>query len=135
MGRRPGREQRDLVMRSGDPNTWQLKSPPLAAGDPVETALGLEEAKLSCGPYIFDFTRARSRFGELVLTLTPDGGTSSDRRTTPVDHREHEQVIPRPPEHLRAEARERLETQYLQVLGRALFDDVAHLITLEMRFP
>jgi hypothetical protein len=65
-------------MQSGDHYTWQFKSPPPAAGDPDEATLGLEKAKLSCGPYVVDFIR---------------------------------------------------------VLGRALFDDGAHLIKLEIRFP
>jgi hypothetical protein len=133
--RRRGREQRDVVMRSSDHYTWELKSPQSVAGDPVETALGLEEAKLSCGPCVFDFVRAHSPRGELVLILTPDGGTPSARRPAPICHREHEQVIPPAPAYLRAEARKRLEARYVQVLGRALFDDVAHLIKLEMRFP
>jgi hypothetical protein len=122
-------------MRSGDHYTWQLESPPSVAGDPVETVLGLEEAKLSCGPCVFDFVRARSPRGELVLILSPDGGASRARHPVPICHREHEQVIPRAPAYLRAEARERLEARYVQVLGRGLFDDVAHLIKLEMRFP
>ena len=84
-------------MQSGDHYTWQLKPPPSAAGDSVETALGLDRAKLGCGPYVFDFIRARSPRGELVLILTPDGGTSSDRRPALIGHREHEQVIPSAP--------------------------------------
>ena len=122
-------------MRSGDHYTWHLESPPSEAGDPVETALGLDRARLGCGPYVFDFIRARSPRGELVLILTPDGGASLGRRPAPISHREHEQIIPSAPAYLRAEARERLEARYVQVLGRALFDDVAHLIKLEMRHP
>jgi hypothetical protein len=46
--RRPGREERDLVMRSDNFCTRQLRSPPSASGDPVGAAPGLEKAKLGC---------------------------------------------------------------------------------------
>ena len=59
-------------MQNGDQHTWQRTSPPSAADDPVEAALGLEQAKLSCGPCVFDFAKARSPHGELVLTERAD---------------------------------------------------------------
>ena len=105
-------------MQSGDPYTWQSMSPPSAAGDPVEAALGLEQAKLSCGPYVFDVVRARSPHGELVLILTPDGGAHPDRRPDLIGHREHRQVIPHAPAYLRAEEREHLEAR-LRARARA----------------
>lgn len=42
-------------------------------------------------------------------------------------------MIPRAPAYFSAGERRDLEARYLRVMGRALFDDVAHLIKLEMR--
>ena len=44
-------------------------------------------------------------------------------------------MIPRAPAYLSDAERRDLEARYLRALGRALFDDVAHLIKLEARLP
>ena len=122
-------------MQSDTRFVWQLKSPSLSADDAVDAALGLDSAKLSYGPYFFDFWKARSHDGQLVLTLTPDGEAYPARRPVLIGHRKHEQAVPRPPAYLRAGERERFEDEFLRVFGRGLFNDVAHLVKLELRLP
>ena len=109
---------------------WRLTEPPIHEGDAVEVALGLEVARLGYGLLEFDFARSSSPSGELVLTLRCDGAGHVSEPLSLLDR--NEQAIPKAPEHLPAEARRSLEARYLEVLGRALFDDVAHLARLEM---
>jgi hypothetical protein len=116
-----------------DAPTWRLTEPPSPDGDAVVAALGLDAAKLRCGPVQFDFTKARTPSGELVLTLRRDGDAHA---VDPMGLLEdHEQVIPKASERLSAEARDSAEVRYLRVLGRLLFDDVAHLVGLELELP
>jgi hypothetical protein len=122
-------------MHIGDRFLWRLEIPCPSAGDEIQAVLHLDRAKLSYGPYGFDFRRGRSERGELVLTLTPDGGAYPLQRPVLTGHERHEQVIPRAPAYLSDAERRDLEARYLRVLGRALFDDVAHLIKLEARLP
>ena len=89
-------------------------------------------AKLSYGPLEFDFAKTCSRDGKVVLTLRRDGAVHVADPLSPLEH--NEQAIPKAPERLRAEERKALEARYLKVLGRLLFDDVAHLARLEMEF-
>ena len=127
--------KRAYVMQSGDRFHWQLETPHPRKGEAVEAVLGLDRAKLSYGPYLFDFRKSSSERGELVLTLTPDGGPYPLRHPVLIGHDSHEQVIPRAPAYLSAGERQDLEARYLRVLGRALFDDVAHLVKTGMRLP
>ena len=116
-------------MTSG-PFTWRLAEPRSPDGDAVATALGLEAAKLGCGPLEFEFAKASSPRGEVVLILRRDGALHVAEPMSLLEH--NEQTIPKAPERPPAEQRESLEASCLEVLGRALFDDVAHLVRLEM---
>ena len=122
-------------MQSGDRFHWQLKSSHPQAGEAVEAVLRLDRAKLSYGPYLFDFRKGRTATGELILMLTPDGGPYPLRRPLLIGHDRHEQVIPRAPAYLSDGQRQDLEARYLRVLGRALFNDVSHLVKLEACLP
>ena len=92
----------------------------------------MDAAKLSCGPYSFDFTKERAASGELILTLTQNGDVDSLSEPVVLGPRRHEQVVPPAPAYLRAASRRDLESRYALVLGRALFKDVAHLVELEV---
>ena len=121
-------------MQNDDRFHWQLETPHPPTGGTIEAVLRLDRATLSYGPYLFDFKRGRTEHGELVLTLKPDGG-DPPRRPVLIGHDSHEQVIPKAPAYLSTRERRDLEARYLRVLGRALFDDVAHLIKMEMSLP
>ena len=86
-------------MHIGDRFHWQLETPHPSAGEAVEAVLRLDRAKPSYGPYVFDFRKGRSVRGELVLTLTPNGGVYPVRRPLLIGHDRHEQLIPRAPAH------------------------------------
>lgn len=111
---------------------WRLTAPHPVVGDEVEAALALDSAKVSCGPYSFDFAKERSASGGLVLTLTQSGDVDSLTEPVVLGPRRHEQVVPPAPEYLRAASRRELESEYAEVLGRALFKDVAYLVELEV---
>ena len=120
------------MMHNGNRFGWRLKAPHPVVGDDVEAALALDSAKVSCGPYSFDFAKGRSASGELVLTLTQRGGVDSLSEPVVLGPRRHEQVVPPAPAYLQAASRHELESRYARVLGRALFKDVAHLVELEV---
>ena len=122
-------------MQRDDRFQWQLRAPQPTTGEAIEAALALDEAKLTYGPYLFDFAKRRSPSGELVLTLTPNSGPYPDRRPVLIGHERHEQVVPEAPDSISAVVRGQLEARYLQTLGRALCNDVAALIRWEMRLP
>ena len=113
--------------------TWQLAGDGSTGADAIRVALGSDAAKLTFGPYSFDFAKRRSPDGDLQLTLTPDGGPDQIESRLLLGYRKHEQVIPAVPAHLPPGQRRLLHAEYLQVLGTALFDDAAHLVRLEMR--
>jgi len=110
---------------------WRLSGASPADADIISAVLDLDAAKLSYGPFRFDFGKVRLPRGELNLTLAPAVGADAvDRLALGCP----EQVIPCAAAHLPAEERKSLEARYLEVLGRALFDDVARLVRLEMEF-
>ena len=76
-------------MQIGDRFLWRLVTPHSSADEAVEAVLRLDRARLSYGPYVFDFRKRRSEGGELVLTLTPDGGTVPVRRPLLIGHEKH----------------------------------------------
>ncbi len=115
---------------TSEPFIWRLSESPSPAGDAVEAALRLEVAKLSYGPLEFEFAKSRAPGGEVVLTLRLDGATPMAERTNLLAH--NEQLVPRAPKSLPAKERASLEARYLEILGRGLFDDVAHLVRLEL---
>jgi hypothetical protein len=112
--------------------SWRLTDLAAPGGDVVEVALGLETAKLRCGPFAFDFAKSCTPSGGVLLTLRRDGAPRLVEPADPLDH--NEQIVPGAPEDLPAEERRWFEARYLAVLGRGLFDDVAHLVRLEMEF-
>jgi hypothetical protein len=120
------------TMKGSNRFAWRLKAPHPAVGDDVEAALALGSATLSCGPYSFAFSKERSANGELILTLTQSGDVDSLSEPVVLGPRRHEQVVPSAPAYLRAGSRSEIESRYALVLGRALFDDVAHLVDLEV---
>ena len=118
-------------MTSG-PLIWRLAAPPISQGDAVETALGLEIAKLRYGPFEFDFTKTSSPGDEMILTLRRDGAPHEAEPMSLLEH--NEQAIPKAPGRLPTGKRKSLEARYLEIFGRRLFDDVAHLVRLEMEW-
>jgi hypothetical protein len=119
-------------MNGGNRFEWHLKAPHPVGNDDVEAALALDSAKVRCGPYSFDFAKERSASGELILTLTQSNDVDSLKEPVVLGPRRHMQVVPPAPTYLRAASRRDLESRYAQVLGRALFKDVAHLVELEV---
>ena len=117
---------------TSSPLIWRLTAPPTSEGDAVETALGLEAAKLRYGPFEFDFAKTSSPSDEVILTLRREGTLHVAGPMSLLEH--NEQAIPEAPQRLPAEERKSLEASYLDVLGGALFDDVAHLVRLEMEW-
>jgi hypothetical protein len=118
-------------MTTGPPS-WRMTAPPSVDGDAVEAALRPAAAKLGCGPLGFEFARSRSPCGDVALTPRLDGAADVVEPASLLAH--NEQLVPRAPRSLPAEARASLETPCLEALGRGFFEDVARLVRTEMEF-
>ena len=127
------------MARAEEHFTWQLRAQGLVPADDIEVALTLDAAELTYGPYLFAFTKTPLADGSLLLSLQPRGradgrGDGEGRDAEILDECPGDQVIPAVTGDLGPEQRRELEAHYLRILGRALFDDVAHIVEINRRF-
>jgi hypothetical protein len=112
--------------------SWRVTAPSSGDGDAVEAALRPEAAKLGREPLGLGFARSRLPGGDVALTPRLDGVADVVEPASLLAH--NEQLVPRAPRSLPAEARATLEARCLEALGRGLFEDVARLVRMEMEF-
>jgi hypothetical protein len=119
---------------------WRLVTPRGVGLDAVHAALTHDAATLSYGPHTFDFTKTQEARRDVLLTLSHREDCACEREAgageqCPLHGRTSEQLISPVTGILDAATQRTVDDRVLQVIGGALFADVAEQVSVTEEKP